>query len=93
MTQQSIPAETLSVGDSPERWVRIHLTPVEVFGAEDGYGLCDATSAWSDCNRARGHITHVDDLPGTKDPERVRIEVLVAESDLAALVERSYGNA
>ena len=40
---------------------RVRLVPVEVFGAKDGYGLCDAVSAWSDCNRADGMIFRLDD--------------------------------
>lgn len=40
---------------------RARLVPIEVFGAEDGYGLCDAVSAWSDCNRADGMIFRLDD--------------------------------
>jgi hypothetical protein len=27
-----------------------------------GYGLMDAVAAWSDCNRAIGHIYRVDDM-------------------------------
>ena len=34
-----------------------HLIPIEVFGADDGYGLCDKftkhSPGGSDCNRAR----------------------------------------
>lgn len=59
-----------------EELVPITLVPVEVFGghcechekhAEDtdcagwGYGLSDAVSSWSDCNRADGRIYRVDD--------------------------------
>ena len=50
------------------------LVPVEVFGADcqhDGcedphhaaYGISDAVSPWSDCNRAAGRIYRVEDLP------------------------------
>lgn len=57
--------------------VRLVLTPVEVFGADEcehpgcedprcpggGYGLMDAVGpGWSDCNRARGRIYRVEDL-------------------------------
>jgi hypothetical protein len=51
---------------------------------ESCYGLADATSAWSDCNRADGHIFRVDDTPST-DPERVQIRVYVPTSELAKL--------
>lgn len=61
--------------------VAITLVPVEVFGAECschdhaqdmcrgwGYGLCDADSVGSDCNRAVGHIYRVADTPGPYRP-------------------------
>jgi len=59
-----------------EPLVKITLVPVEVFGADEedcpgcggtiafGYGLMDAVSAWSDCNRAIGHIYRVEDMEG-----------------------------
>lgn len=59
--------------------VPLTLVPVEVFtGLCDhvecpdpdhlGYGICDAVSAWSDCNRAIGRIYRVDDLPRPRAP-------------------------
>lgn len=56
----------------PEVLVSLTLVPVEVFGGCDhpgcadqcgtfGYGLSDAVSAWSDCNRADGRIYRVDE--------------------------------
>lgn len=57
----------------------MQLVPVEVFGTncqcghdgcdqhEGGYGLMDAVSAWSDCNRAIGRIYRIEDLPGPRD--------------------------
>ena len=48
------------------------------------YGLSDATSSWSDCNRAEGHIFRVDDIP-SDNPERVQILVWVPESELNKL--------
>jgi hypothetical protein len=61
----------------------VRLVPVEVFGTDQccyhgsqdeacdsrGYGLSDAVPAWSDCNRARGRIYRVDDLPGRMPPD------------------------
>lgn len=43
--------------------MKLRLVPIQVFGeGEDwGYGLCDAVSPWSDCNRALGRIYRVDD--------------------------------
>lgn len=57
----------------PPDLVPLRLVPVCVFGAgcgteehiatcpDCGYGLCDAVSSWSDCNRAIGRIYRVDD--------------------------------
>jgi hypothetical protein len=75
----------------------VYLTPVEVFGAEGevcrncgeltpgGYGLCDATSPWSDCNRAIGHIFRVEESPLGGNPENVSIRVMVDVDDLPKL--------
>lgn len=47
----------------PEPLVKVVLVPVETFPGECSkcqtevtYGLMDAVSSWSDCNRAVGHI-------------------------------------
>lgn len=63
--------------------VPLTLVPVEVFGGCDhprtadhnpdmcdlwGYGLSDAVSVWSDCNRATGRIYRVDDLDSPREP-------------------------
>jgi len=62
--------------------VALRLVPVEVFGAEDGYGLNDAVSAWSDCNRARGHIYRVDNIdPQYREPGET-VEIFVRQTDL-----------
>jgi hypothetical protein len=53
----------------PPGLVPVRLCPVQVFGADEcdqcqapaGYGLMDAVSAWSDCNRAYGRIYRRDD--------------------------------
>ena len=87
-----------------EPLVRIRLVPVEVFGAgeEDcrdcgemirfGYGLCDAVQAWSDCNRAIGHIFRKDDdyTEGYREPGDT-ITVYVPQSEMAKF-ERRYGD-
>jgi hypothetical protein len=67
--------------DPNEDLIKVILVPVEVFGADSGYGLQDAISPWSDCNRARGHIYRRDDI-GSRDPEKV-ITVYVPRSELA----------
>lgn len=78
-----------------EPLVRVTLVPVEVFGTECtkceepfGYGLMDAVSAWSDCNRAIGHIYRrdEDDMPG-RDPGDV-ITIYVPESELPKFEKR-----
>jgi len=85
--------------------VRITLVPVEVFGADEedcpqcpatvrfGYGLSDAVSAWSDCNRAIGHIFRKDDVEG-RDSEGAPqcITVYVPQSEMAKF-ETRYGDA
>lgn len=53
----------------PPGLVPVRLCPVQVFGADEcdrcmapaGYGLMDAASAWSDCNRAYAHIYRRDE--------------------------------
>jgi hypothetical protein len=65
--------DALAEPEAPEE-IEVRLVPVEVFGAgcddpahedQTGYGLCDAVQAWSDCNRAEGHIYRFDD--GTEE--------------------------
>lgn len=90
--------------DGGERLERIRLVPVEVFGAgeEDcrscggtvqcGYGLMDAVSGWSDCNRALGRIYRKDDLDGRDAEGRAGcITVYVPESEMAKF-DRRYGD-
>lgn len=56
-----------------------------------GYGLSDAVEAWSDCNRAIGHIFRVDDSdPRYRKPGET-VRVWVAEEDLPALTQRVWG--
>jgi hypothetical protein len=73
------------------RWIR--LVPVEVFGLlcdehEDlpktvPWGLSDAVEAWSDCNRAEGHIYRVDDdWAEGKRKHGETARVWVADADL-----------
>ncbi len=76
--------------------IKLRLVPVEVFGGVDcgkrcthcdeihewGYGLMDATSAWSDCNRAIGHIYRVDDMDPSVNPDRETVDVWVDPKDL-----------
>ena len=85
--------------------VRVTLVPVEVFGADEedcqgcgeiiktGYGLMDAVSAWSDCNRAIGHIFRKDDLEGRNaDGAAGCITVYVPQSEMPKF-ETRYGDA
>ena len=89
--------------DGGERLERIRLVPVEVFGADEedcrscgaviscGYGLMDAVSAWSDCNRATGQIYRREDVEG-RDAEGAAgcITVYVPQSE-AEKFGRRYG--
>lgn len=58
-----------------------------------GYGLMDAVQAWSDCNRAAGHIFRFDDtepkyrLPGDT------LTVWVKRSEYEAFAARNFGGA
>jgi len=87
--------------------VRVRLVPVEVFGADEedcpscgamikfGYGLSDAVSAWSDCNRAVGHIFRKEDMPGLEGVNAERdagcITAYVPQSEMAKF-ETRYGD-
>jgi hypothetical protein len=74
--------------------VKVSLVPVEVFGAECrtcdtevGYGLSDAVSPWSDCNRAVGHIYRRDEGDTPRDPAEV-ITVYVPQAEVAKFEQR-----
>jgi hypothetical protein len=71
--------------------VKVTLVPVEVFGADSGYGLVDAVSAWSDCNRAVGHIYRRDEEANVphRNPDDV-ITVYVPRSELPKF-DRKFG--
>lgn len=56
-----------------------------------GYGLMDVTGAGSDCNRARGHIFRVDDLPN-RQPAGGNVVVYVREADVPFLTETVWGS-
>jgi hypothetical protein len=87
-----------------EPLVRIRLVPVEVFGADTedcegcgetvrcGYGLMDAVSAYSDCNRAIGRIYRVDEETSEawREPGDT-ITVYVPQSEMAKF-QRRYGD-
>lgn len=83
------------VGNTPGRWLT--LVPVEVFGlmCDDhepprpvAWGLCDAVSAWSDCNRADGHLYRVEDLQGIAREPGETVRVWVAEADVPFFLKR-----
>lgn len=71
--------------------VKVTLVPVEVFGTES-YGLADAVSPWSDCNRARGHIYRRDEDENVpyRNPSEV-ITVYVPRNELPKFDE-SFGD-
>jgi len=70
--------------------VTLRLVPVEVFGAEDGYGLCDAVSCWSDCNRAVGKIYRVDEDWSNRE-EGETVTITIDKSDLA-FFDKKFGD-
>ena len=75
-----------------EPLVKVALVPVEVFGADDGYGLCDAVSPWSDCNRAYGHIYRRGEDSNARHREPGdTITVYVPQSELAKFEKRYVG--
>lgn len=64
--------------------VEVILVPVEVFGADEGYGLSDAISPWSDCNRAIGRIYRREERTDIQFPNPDdTIKVYVSRSELA----------
>lgn len=86
----------MSETDTGEPLVKVTLVPVEVFGTECdacdrevGYGLCDAVSAWSDCNRAHGRIYRKDEDDGVqyRNPDDV-ITVYVPQSEMQKFEKR-----
>lgn len=77
-----------------DEMVEVTLIPVEVFGDgtdEWSYGLCDAVSPWSDCNRAVNHIfraedsPHVDQASGEAEYQARSVVVWVRRGDLHRL--------
>lgn len=65
-----------------DKKVKLRLVPVGVFGTKDGKGLMDLVSAWSDCNRAVGHIYRVDDINERNNRDNTTIEIEVNEKDI-----------
>ncbi len=74
--------------------VKLTIVPVEVFGADEGYGLCDAVSWFGDCNRAFGKIYRVEDIDyhGKKLREDGdTVEVWVKKSDVS-FFDKKFGS-
>jgi hypothetical protein len=88
--------------------IPVRLVPVEIFGEDNccehgenaecksaGYGLSDAVSAWSDCNRAIGHIYRFEDTYPEPDGGRYRepgdtLVVWVDPDEFAAFSARNF---
>lgn len=54
-----------------------------------GYGLSDAVSAWSDCNRAVGHIYRFEDIEVHREPGET-LTVWVKRSEYEAFAARNF---
>lgn len=93
-----------TLGHVAQALAPVELVPVEVFGGDCGhvtdgvlceapfsYGLSDAVPAWSDCNRARGRIYRVEDVPGPRESGD-SLTVWAAQADLPWF-ERRFGDA
>lgn len=55
-----------------------------------GYGLSDAVSGWSDCNRAVGKVYRVEDLDGATREQGETVQVYVRPEDLP-FFEKVFG--
>lgn len=72
------------------------LVPVQVFtgqcecGRDGGYGISDAISAWSDCNRAVGHIYRFEDIPNRHCASNDRLTVMVEPQSFHAFLSRNF---
>lgn len=98
-SQTAVPTAQQAELPQAGRW--LHLVPVEHFGMDEecqgcgnivefNYGLSDAVSGWSDCNRAIGHIFRVDDLPAKYRQPGESIRIWVAEEDIPALTTKVW---
>jgi len=95
---QAMSVQRISTAQTGEPLVKVRLVPVEVFGTDEcdhcgtpaGYGLSDAVSPWSDCNRAIGHIYRRDDIDQRHRDPGDTITVYVPQSELPKLDKR-YG--
>jgi len=56
-----------------------------------GYGLSDAVSSWSDCNRAIGKIYRVDDTDPKYRESGDTVEIFVKREDLP-FFEKTFGD-
>lgn len=57
-----------------------------------GYGLCDAVSAWSDCNRAEGHIFRFDDTDPQYREAGETLTVWVRRDEYEAFANQRWGD-
>ena len=67
----------------------------EGFGISDdcpsaGYGLMDAVSWWSDCNRAVGHIYRFEDCLGGRREQGETLTVWVDPDEYEAFSKRKF---
>lgn len=90
---------------APPGYVAMALVPVEVFGENDccehgtaadcesaGYGISDAVSAWSDCNRAIGRIYRVDEPGGQRYREPGETVIIYVPEASVPWFEKKWGD-
>lgn len=87
-----IPVEVFGEDDCCEHGLQDH-TPGVVDQCESrGYGLSDAVSSWSDCNRARGHIYRAEDDGSFRHREPGDFMVVYVPDGQQAWFQRTFGS-
>ena len=83
-----------------EGFTRLKLVPVEIFGLmcddhpEDrpvSWGMMDAVSSWSDCNRADGKIYRVDESDSELHREPGETVEIWVRDDQVAFFSKTWG--
>lgn len=82
-----VPVEVFGTGDCCEHGLHGEAADVQECQAT-GYGLSDAVSAWSDCNRAGGKIYRVDDTDAKYRQAGETVRIYVRAEDVAWFEKR-----